>query len=91
MNIKINKSEFNNLDFDEKCIIIEQLLTDDYFNGQTEINFWIPENFKKDNGENLPETPPEIKAEEEKKFENLIDKLTLKLFSESDEIEFVEE
>ena len=89
--MKINRNEFSNLDFDEKCAIIEQLLTDDYFNGQHEINFWVPENFKGEIGESLPETPPEIKAIEHAKFKNLIDELTLKLFSKSDEIEYVED
>lgn len=84
----INKIEFDKLDFDDKCVIIEQLLTDDYFNGQMEINYWLPENF---DGTFLPETPPVIKAEEDKKFKKLIDDLTLKLFVNSDEIEFNDE
>ncbi|MGZ5244300.1 MAG: hypothetical protein ACXWDO_11425 [Bacteroidia bacterium] len=88
---KISKIEFDKLDLDEKCVIIEQLLTDDYFNGQLETNFWIPENFVGKMSENLPDTPPEIKKVEDEKFRNLIEKLSEKLFSKTDTIEYLEE
>jgi hypothetical protein len=91
MTKKINKLDFEKLEFDEKCSIIETLLTDDYFNGQTEINFYVPEGFKGEIGEPLPETPPDIKEIEDRKFEALIDKLTIKLFAENDEIEYEDE
>lgn len=88
---KINKSEFEKLNFEEKCSIIEAVLTDDYYNGQAEINFYLPEDFKGKTGEPLPETPPEIKEIEDKKFEALIDKLTIKLFSQNYVIEYKDE
>ncbi|MGA9212489.1 hypothetical protein [Kaistella sp.] len=88
MKNKINKQEFEKLDFESKCAIIEQILTDDYFNGQTEINFYIPKDFKGEIGKNLPQTPYEIKKEEDEKFIELIQKLEKKLFSRKSEIEF---
>ena len=91
MKKSINKTDFKKLDFDEKCNIIETVLTDDYFNGQDEINFYVPEGFKGEVGNALPETSPEIKAEEDKKFKELIDKLSNKLFAENDEIEYDDE
>lgn len=91
MTKKINKTEFEKLEFDEKCYIIETVLTDDYYEGQTEINFYVPEGFKGEIGEPLPETPPEIKVIEDKKFEDLIERLTTKLFAENNEIEYEDE
>lgn len=82
------KKEFQELDFDSKCVILETLLTDDYFTGQAEINFYLPPDFKGEVGENLPETPPEIKEIEDAKFNLLIAKLTDKLFEFQDKIEF---
>ncbi len=78
------KKDFEDLDFDSKCVILEALLTDDYFCGQAEINFYLPPDFKGEVGENLPE----IKKIEDEKFQLLILKLTDKLFMSQDEIEF---
>jgi hypothetical protein len=88
MNRKYSKNEFINLDFDDKCLIIETLLTDDYYQGQTDIGFWVPENFDPESKEDLPPTPPEIEKIEDEKFEALIINLTDKLFLEKDFIEF---
>lgn len=90
MKKKINKNDFKKLDLDDKCYILETVLPDDYYSGQIEIDFYLPEWFKGEIGEPLPETPPEIQEIEDKKFEALIDKLTVKLFAESDEIEYEE-
>ncbi|WP_276979481.1 hypothetical protein [Flavobacterium filum] len=79
------KKDFENLDFDSKCVILEALLTDDYFGGQAEINFYHPEG---DFFDKLPETPPEIKKIEDEKFQLLISRLTDKLFESQDKIEF---
>jgi len=79
------KKDFENLDLDDKCAIIEELLTNDYYSGQTEINFFVPEGF---NGETLAPTPPEIEKIEDEKFEQLIVRLTDKLFENKTEIEF---
>lgn len=43
-----------------------------FCNGHREIGFYIPEGFKGEIGENLPETPIDIKIIEFKKFENLL-------------------
>jgi hypothetical protein len=74
------KEEFEKLDFDIKCAIIEQLMPDEFYGGQEKLDFWIPENYTGKIGESLPPTPPEIEREEEKKFSQLIDELTIKLF-----------
>jgi hypothetical protein len=58
------------------------------YNGQTEIGFYFPEGFKEEIGENLPETSIEIKEVEDAKFEDLIIKLTDKLFETDKEFEF---
>lgn len=83
-----SKSDFVNLDFDSKCIIFESLLTDEYFQGQTDINFYFPDDSNIESGQALPETPPEIKKVENEKMELLIQKLTENLFRERDSIEF---
>ncbi|MCF8374310.1 MAG: hypothetical protein K9H64_21995 [Bacteroidales bacterium] len=80
------KEEFLNLDFDTRCSIIEELMPNDYYGGQEKIGFWIPENYTGKNGEPLPPTPPEIEAEEDKKFIQLIDELTIQLFNDKDSI-----
>jgi|WetSurSiteA1Bulk_404760.scaffolds.fasta_scaffold06291_6 hypothetical protein len=74
------KDEFLKLDFDTRGAIIEQLMPDEFYNGQEKIGFWIPENYSGEIGVPLPPTPPEIEAEEEKKFNELINELSLKLF-----------
>jgi hypothetical protein len=88
MNRTYTKIEFQELDFDSKCAIIQTLLTDDYFNGQEEINFYLPPDFNFESEESLPETPPEIKEKEDEKFSQLIEKLTDKLFESNEKIEF---
>jgi len=88
MNKIYTKKEFQELDFDSKCVILETLLTDDYFSGQAEINFYLPPDFKGEVGESLPETPTEIKIIEDEKFNSLIINLTDKLFESQDKIEF---
>lgn len=88
MNRIYTKEKFSQLDFDDKCTLLEALLTDEFYNGQTEIDFYFPEDFKGEIGENLPETPIEIKEVEDAKFEDLIIKLTDKLFEADKEFEF---
>ena len=82
------REKFSKLDFDDKCTLLEALLTDEFYNGQTEIGFYIPDDFKGEIGESLPETPIEIKKIEDEKFEILICKLTDKLFETQNEFEF---
>lgn len=55
MNTAFTKEAFNALDFHTKCIVMEQLLTDDYFNGQMEINFSYEVDEK--TGNVLPQSP----------------------------------
>jgi hypothetical protein len=81
---KYTKVKFQELDFDSKCVIIESLLTNEYFNGQEKIGFYS----ETDENNNLLPTPKEIKEIENNKFENLINDLTEKLFAEKTEIEF---
>jgi hypothetical protein len=88
MNRIYTKEKFLQLDFDDKCTLLEALLTDKFYNGQEEIGFYFPEGFKGEIGENLPETPFEIKKVEDAKFEDLIIKLTDKLFETDKEFEF---
>jgi hypothetical protein len=88
MNRIYTKESFSQLDFDDKCTLLEALLTDEFYNGQMEIGFYNSEDFKGEIGENLPETPIEIKNIEDEKFENLIIKLTDKLFETQKEFEF---
>ena len=81
----LTKTQFLNLDLDDKCILLEALMTDAYFSGQQDIGFWFPEDYT---GEEslLPPTPPEIKKVEDEKFTQLIDKLTTELFRAKDQI-----
>jgi hypothetical protein len=88
MNTTYNKNRFTKLSFDHKCLIIEALMPDDYFNGQEEIGFYIPENFDHESTDNLPPTPPEIEQEENEKFEALIENLIEKLFKKFNTIDF---
>ncbi len=84
----ITKSDFQNLKFGDKCVILQSVMPDDYFNGQAEINFYIPEGFKGEIGEDLPKTPPKIKKIEKQKFKRLVEDLSAKLFSSSDVISY---
>ena len=72
MKKKYTKDDFQKLDFDDRCAIIEELLPDDYYGGQTEINFYVPEGFTGKIGEPLPPTPPEIEKIEDEKFEQIL-------------------
>jgi hypothetical protein len=85
--MKYTKEDFQQLDFDDRCAIIEELLPDDYYGGQTEINFYVPEGFTGEIGEPLPQTPSEIENIEDEKFEQLVLELTEKLFREKEKIE----
>ncbi len=87
---RITKEDFNKLEFDNKCFILEELLPDDYYEGLHTINFWQPDNFEGNIGEDLPETPPEIKAEEDKKLNDMVNALSEKLFLDTNEIEYWE-
>lgn len=78
------KDDFNTLDFDTKCIIMEKLLTDDYFTGQMEINFSYE--IDEETGNLLPQSP-EIQEKEDELFNQLIIRLTDKLFENSATIE----
>jgi len=64
MKIQYTKNGFLKLDFDDRCAIIEEQLPDEYYGGQTEINFYVPEGFTGKIGEPLPPTPPEIEKME---------------------------
>lgn len=81
---RYTKQEFEALDFDTKCVVMETLLTDDYFSGQMDIDFYFVED------ENSTILPPKTKEQEdrgEREFNALIQKLTDKLFGNNDEIE----
>lgn len=78
------RQEFDNLDFDYKCMVMEILLTDDYFNGQVEINFYHSVN--EETG-NLNPAPPEIQKTEDEAFDKLLIKLSDKLFKDNYTIE----
>jgi hypothetical protein len=88
MNRFYTKEAFLQLDFDDKCTLLEALLTDDFYNGQREIGFYIQEDFKGEIGESLPEAPIDIKIIEDDKFENLISRLSDKLFENKKKFEF---
>jgi hypothetical protein len=85
------REEFLKLDFDMRGQIIEQLMPDDFYDGQEKIGFWMPENYSGKIGDPLPPTPPDIEAEEDKKFAQLIDELTVRLFKNCDSITFDDE
>jgi hypothetical protein len=78
------RQDFDNLDLDWKCMVMEMLLTDDYFTGQHDINFHISIN--EETG-NLNPTPPDIKKIEDEAFDKLLAKLTDKLFEDKNTIE----
>ena len=88
MKKRYTKEDFKKLNFDEKCTILGNLMPDEYYGGQTEINFWLPDDIDEVDYKILPPTPPDIEKEEDRKFKQLIDDLTEKLFSESEFIEF---
>lgn len=69
---------FSKLDIDTKSFIIEDLLSFDYYERQTEL-------FTLDIG---VEYTPEISKEHDLLFENLIIELTLKLFSDKKELKY---
>jgi hypothetical protein len=82
------KSEVSNLDFDSKCVLFERLLPDDYLSGQHKIGFCIDPDFKEENGEPLPQTPPEIVKAQMIKMEQLFVSLAEKLFLNREIVEF---
>lgn len=84
MNTAFTKEDFNTLDFDTKCIVIERLLTDEYFTGQMEIDFSYEVDEK--TGNLLPKAP-EVEMKEEEAFNALILRLTDKLFENSTTVE----
>lgn len=77
------KEEFEALDFDTKCAILEELLTDDFFQGQVDIDFY----FEEDEYNNLLPKPIKVAEREDKEFKILIERLTIKLFEENATIE----
>ena len=84
----ISRKDFDNLDFELKCLIVETLLPEEYYQGQTDINFYTPPEFEGEIGEPLPPTPKKIKMEEDRKFKALINSLKNKVFANSEVIEF---
>ena len=84
MNTAFTKENFNALDFDTKCIVMEELLTDDYFTGQMEINFSYEVDEK--TGSLLPQST-ESQEREDELFSQLITRLTDKLFQNKTIIE----
>lgn len=72
---KYNLTEFLNLEFDDKCFILEDLMTNEYYESQTEI-FEQNEEISKSN------------PEEDMKFKNFINELSTKLFIENETIEY---
>lgn len=81
---KYTKQEFEELDFDTKCIVMETLFTDDYYTGQMDIDFYFVE---KENSTILPPKTTEQEDREVIEFNALIQKLTDKLFGNKGEIE----
>jgi hypothetical protein len=63
---------------------METLLTDDYFTGQMNIDFYFVE---EENSKILLPKTKEQEEREEREFNALIQKLTDKLFGNNDEIE----
>jgi hypothetical protein len=88
MNRIYTRADFMNLPFEDRCTIIEGLLTDDYFEGQSEIDFWIAPTVDTEFGKRLLPTPPHIAKIEKAKFHYLVTKLTDKLFLDRETIEF---
>jgi hypothetical protein len=84
MTITYTKEDFKALDFDIKCIIMEELLTDDYFEGQVDIDFYFVEPENKDI---LPPNTTEQEEREDREFRELLERLTDKLFDNKTTIE----
>lgn len=82
------KQEFQSLDFDDQLMIIEALMPDQYYEGQSQIDFYIPEDFDPESGGDFPVIPPEIEEEEHEKMKNLVSGLTDSLFNDTDQILF---
>ena len=81
---KYTKQEFETLDFDTKCVVMETLLTDDYFTGQGDIDFYSEIDEK---SYALKPKTKEQEEREQREFNTLIQKLTDKLFGNNDVIE----
>lgn len=90
LRMKYTNENFETLDFNLRSAIIEQILLDDYFSGQVEIDFWLPPDYDGESEDPLPPTPPEIQAEEDRKMELLVSKLQSKLFTIYKAIEFTD-
>ena len=88
MNKTYTKKEFTELDIDSKCVIMESLLEEEYFKGQSQISFYFPPNFEGGTDENLPVTPPDIQRIQDEKLEELVTGLTEQLFESQEKIEF---
>ena len=73
-----NREDFEAFDFDLKCAVIEELLTDDFFRGQTDLSFTVNDIDEKTG--NLVPLPPEIQESEDELFNQLIIRLTDQLF-----------
>lgn len=82
------KQQFQSLDFDDQIIIIEALMPDEYYEGQSQIDFYVPEDFDPESEADFPVIPPEIEAEEHEKMKGLVNNLTNLLFKEKDQITF---
>lgn len=78
MKITYTKEDFKALEFDTKCVIMEELLTDDYFKGQLNIDFYFVEPENKDI---LPPKTKEQEEREDREFNALLERLTNKLFN----------
>ena len=85
MNKSYTKEDFEAFDFDLKCTVIEELLTDDFFRGQTDLSFTHHDIDEKTG--NLVPLPPEIQEREDEMFKQLIIRLTNKLFENKTIIE----
>lgn len=81
------KKDFEKLSFEDRVLMVEELLPDEFYSGQEKINYWVPENFD-ENTKYLEPTPPEIEEEENEKFELLIAELIEYLFIKNETIEF---
>lgn len=84
MKKKYTKEEFEVFDFDTKCAIMETILTSEYFNGQADINFYFDGDI---NTKILLPTPKKEKEREDREFNILLERLTLKLFGDNDFVE----
>lgn len=84
MTTTYTKEEFKVLDFDTKCVIMEELLTDDYFQGQADIDFYFVE---PENRDILPPKTIEQEEREDREFNALLERLTNKLFDNKTKIE----